>query len=199
MLRRFDTIFTMMTSSNGNIFRVTGPLCGNTPVPGEFPAQKPVTRSFGVFFDLHLNKPLSKQPRGWWFETRLRSLWRHFNKNPHNRHLIARYGVCFVRTYSDLYNDLVFDALCDISCYIASRYSGTRLLWVKGFQWYSNMWYIISQELSTLNQIVVEYMNPSFITLQQIHSRSTVRNKYRKWFCHESCRHFIFRGSIWLK
>ena len=29
---------------------------GNSPVPGEFPAQKPVTRSFGVFFDLRLNK-----------------------------------------------------------------------------------------------------------------------------------------------
>ena len=32
---------------------------GNSPVPGEFPAQRPVTRSFHVFFDLRLNKPLS--------------------------------------------------------------------------------------------------------------------------------------------
>ena len=31
-----------------------------SPVPGEFPAQRPVTRSFGVFFDLRLNKRLSK-------------------------------------------------------------------------------------------------------------------------------------------
>ena len=29
---------------------------GNSPVPGEFPAQRPVTRSFDVFFDLRLNK-----------------------------------------------------------------------------------------------------------------------------------------------
>ena len=29
---------------------------GNSPIPGEFPAQKPVTRSFDVFFDLRLNK-----------------------------------------------------------------------------------------------------------------------------------------------
>ena len=36
---------------------------------GEFPAQRPVTRSFGVFFDLHLNKGLSKQSWGWWIET----------------------------------------------------------------------------------------------------------------------------------
>ena len=33
---------------------------GNSPVTGEFPAQRPVTRSFDVFFDLRLNKRLSK-------------------------------------------------------------------------------------------------------------------------------------------
>ena len=55
----------MMTSSNGNIFRVTGPLCGEFTDPGEFHTQRPVKRSFGVFFDLRLNKRLSKQPRGW--------------------------------------------------------------------------------------------------------------------------------------
>ena len=52
----------MMTSSNGNIFRVTGPLCGELTGPGEIPTQRPVTRSFDVFFDLRLNKRLSKQP-----------------------------------------------------------------------------------------------------------------------------------------
>ena len=52
---------------------------GNSPVPGEFPAQRPVTRSFHVFFDLRLNKPLSKQSWGWWFEMLSRSLWRHRN------------------------------------------------------------------------------------------------------------------------
>ena len=69
----------MMTSSNGNIFRVTGPLCGEFTSPGEFLVQRPVTRSFHVFFDLRLNKRLSKQPRGWWFETPSWSLWRHGN------------------------------------------------------------------------------------------------------------------------
>ena len=49
----------MMTSSNGNIFRVAGPLCGE--FTGEFPSQKPLTRAFDVFFDLRLNKMLSKQ------------------------------------------------------------------------------------------------------------------------------------------
>ena len=71
--------FTMMASSNGNIFCVTGHLCGNSPVSGEFPAQRPVTRSFDVFFDLRPNKRLSKQWWGWWFETLSCPLWRHCN------------------------------------------------------------------------------------------------------------------------
>ena len=37
--------------------------------------QKPVTRSFDVFFDLRLNKQFSKQSWGWWFETPSRTLW----------------------------------------------------------------------------------------------------------------------------
>ena len=41
------------------------------------PAQRPVTRSFDVFFVLHLNKRLSKQSWGWWFEAPSRPLWRH--------------------------------------------------------------------------------------------------------------------------
>ena len=52
---------------------------GNSPAPGEFPTQRPVTRSFDVFFDLCLNKRLSKQWWGWWFETLSRPLWRHRN------------------------------------------------------------------------------------------------------------------------
>ena len=43
----------MMMSSNGNIFRVT------------FPSQRLMTRNIDVFFDLRLNKRLSRR----WFET----------------------------------------------------------------------------------------------------------------------------------
>ena len=55
-------------------------LCAeNSPVTGEFPSQRPVTRSSDVSFDLRLNKHSSKQSRGWWFETPSCSLWRHRN------------------------------------------------------------------------------------------------------------------------
>ena len=52
---------------------------GTSPVPGEFPAQRPVTRSFNVLFDLRLNKRFSKQSICWWFETLPYPLWRHCN------------------------------------------------------------------------------------------------------------------------
>ena len=53
---------------------------GNSPVPGEIPTQRPVTRSFDVFFDdLRLNKRFSKQWWGWWFETPSCPLLRHGN------------------------------------------------------------------------------------------------------------------------
>ena len=58
----------MITSLN--IFRVNGPMC----VTGEFPSQRPVTGSFDIFFDLRLNKRLSKQSRRGWFETPSTSL-----------------------------------------------------------------------------------------------------------------------------
>ena len=57
-------------------------LCvGNSPVTGEFPSQRPETRSYTVFFHLRLNKRLSKQSRRRWFETALCPLWRHSNDN----------------------------------------------------------------------------------------------------------------------
>ena len=80
--------YPMMTSSNGNIFRVTGHLFGEFTGPRWIPHTKPVTRSFDVFFDLRPNKRLSKQTWVWWFETLSCSLWRHRNAThalPHPR------------------------------------------------------------------------------------------------------------------
>ena len=55
-------------------------LCaGNSSLTGEFLSQRPVTRSFDVFFDLCLNKRLSKHSWGWWFETPSRPLWHRCN------------------------------------------------------------------------------------------------------------------------
>ena len=75
-----DHIFTTWWRHQMETFSALLAICaGNSPVPGEFPTQRPVTRSFDVYFDLRPNKWLSKQSWGWWFETLSCSLWRHRN------------------------------------------------------------------------------------------------------------------------
>ena len=69
----------MTTSSNGNISALLALCAGDSLVTGGFPPPRQVTPSFDVFFDRCLDKRLSKQWWGWWFETPSRSLWRHCN------------------------------------------------------------------------------------------------------------------------
>ena len=71
----FCILWIMMTSSNGNIFSVTGLLWRIPPVTGGFPPTKARDPGFDVFFDRRQNKRLSKQSRRLWFETPSRSLW----------------------------------------------------------------------------------------------------------------------------
>ena len=68
-----------MTSSMETFSALLAICAGNSPVPGEFPTQRPVTRGFDVFFDLSPNKRLSKQSWGWWLEMLSRPLWRNCN------------------------------------------------------------------------------------------------------------------------
>ena len=71
--------FYMITLLNVNIFHVTAISAENSPTAGEFPSQRLATRSFDVFFDLRLNKRLSKQWRRRGSEAQSRSFWRHSN------------------------------------------------------------------------------------------------------------------------
>ena len=68
----------MMTSSNGNIFRVTGHLCGEFTGP-RWILTKARDAELWCFLYLRLNKRLRKQSWGWWFETLSRPLLRHRN------------------------------------------------------------------------------------------------------------------------
>ena len=90
-----------MTSSNGNFSALLAICAENSPVPGEFPTQRPVTRSFDVFFGLHPNKRLSKQWWGWWFETLSRQLWRHCIVSP-----------CYISTLRTVFfHDIIYHSL----------------------------------------------------------------------------------------
>ena len=79
---------------------------GNSPVPGESPAQRPVTRSFDVFFDLRLNTWLSKQSWGWWFETLSRPLWSH--RNDSSTCLFFWDKFCITKLYGKFFKSLSF-------------------------------------------------------------------------------------------
>ena len=94
-----DVLYTgfMMTSSNRNIFHVTGHLCGEYTGSRWIPPKRPMTRSFDVFFDLLLNKPLSKQSWGWRFETTSRPLWRHSS-------VIHSSLVCIMKSIPNVFN-----------------------------------------------------------------------------------------------
>ena len=74
-----NNISFMMTSSNGNIFRVTGHLCGEFTGRRWIPHKKASDAERWCFFHLCPNKRLSKQSWGWWFETPSHPLWRHCN------------------------------------------------------------------------------------------------------------------------
>ena len=71
--------YIVMTSSHGNIFRVTGHLCREFTGDRWISRTKASDAELWFFFDLRLNKRLSKQWWGWWFETPSRPLWRHCN------------------------------------------------------------------------------------------------------------------------
>ena len=69
----------MITSSNENIFRVTGHLCGEFAGHQWIPCTKASDAELWCFCLICLNKRLSKQSWGWWLETPLSPLWRHCN------------------------------------------------------------------------------------------------------------------------
>ena len=98
-------------------------LCaGNSPVSSEFPAQRLVMRSFDVFFDLRLNKLLSKQSWVWWFETPLCSLWRHCNETSWFLHYGGVVSSWFMLLSSSLSSTINVTQFVNIQYIILSSY-----------------------------------------------------------------------------
>ena len=103
-------------------FRVTGTLWREPPVTCGFPSQKSMARSFDVFFDLRLNKRLSKGSRRRWFETPSRPLWR--NCNEQKRVLFSIISICLCRLKVDKRSEM------QIHYFITShKFSRSLLLW----------------------------------------------------------------------
>ena len=94
--------YVMTTSSNGNIFRVTGHLCvefsGDRWIPNAKASDAELWYNFVI---CALHKPLSKQSWCWWLEIPSRLLWRQCNDNMRhhyqlNRQMIENANSCFV-------------------------------------------------------------------------------------------------------
>ena len=101
---------TMMRSSNGNIFRITCPLCR------EFTSHRWIPRTkasdaelWWFFFYLCLNKRFSKQSWGWWFETPSRPLWCHCN----NTVVSKTIGEIWIKTQTFLFKKMHFKMLSE--------------------------------------------------------------------------------------
>ena len=75
----YNEFQVMMMSSNGNIFRVTGPSCREFTGHQWIPHTEASDTELDVFFELCRNNRLSKQSLGRWFETPSHSLWHHCN------------------------------------------------------------------------------------------------------------------------
>ena len=139
---------------------------GNSPVPSEFPTRRPVTRSFDVFFYLRLNKRLSKQWWGWWFETLSHPLWRH--RNP-----------LFVKMWCILWWPLLGLAswVLYVVCFIHSRTlaPGAVICWLYPTQ---NKFYLIFSYLSyLLSPDILKNYNDFTIPIGYQFS-STVRSRF---------------------
>ena len=98
---------------------------GNSPVLGEFPAQRPVTRTFDVFFDLHPNKWQSKQWWGWRFETPSCPLWRHRNAMCEMVTGLNHKSSRKINLYSHKVSILSSQTICEMD----SRYYQYKIYW----------------------------------------------------------------------
>ena len=130
---------------------------GNSPVAGDFPAQRPVTRSFDVFLDLRLNKRLRKQLWGRWFESLSCPLWRHCN-------------VRFVL------NDSMAHCSCNTAYLIATITGVSRQVYCE------EIWYMRLSKLESDNTAIIVVPWPFTIMYMKISRSVYIRIKPEvKW------------------
>ena len=162
-----------MTSSNGNIFRVTGPLCGEFTGPGEFPIQRPVTRSFDVFFDLRLNKRLNKQSWGWCFETLSCPFWRHHNVS--NQHWF-RYWLGAVRQQAIIRANVNPDLFCHLT---SLGHNELTMLSCDNWACYNESQLYLIMDYAAKPNTTIQYLNCTSLSQQAIYNLSCFLCKLR--------------------
>ena len=127
-------------------------LCaGNSPVTGEFPAQRPMTRNFDVFFDLRLNKRLNNREAGdlrrhhTHYDVIVMEPWNIFSLF-HQRNLLGRWKLVSITKKHWLYRWPLTSG--------QTRHSNEKisLLLTTGMNWiyyhYHHFWNIVTRHVS---------------------------------------------------
>ena len=182
-------------------------LCeGNSPVIGEFPSQRPVTRSFDIFFDLCLNQKFSKQRRRPWFWTRSRSLWRHCNESCPSLWLqMPRCQHLMVLVYGQYNTDYIFTLF--IFFHASLAISNFGLLFWRDYVNHNGWRYLMKYRGTSVVKLVLR-RNPISITCT-FHERmcfispfgreernSIAKRLYRRWRCTcHKCSH-VYSSQI---
>ena len=139
----------MITSSNGNIFRVTGHLCGEFTGHRWIPRTKASDAELWCFLWSAPNKRLSKQSWGWWFETPSWSLWRQCDAKMRGYYWATKAFLCsftFLTFFGFTHHNL------PIKCHIHNWYVPPQLSCVVACQpW---MWY----NGSSIHHMILQYV-----------------------------------------
>ena len=140
-------MFCMVTSSNGNTFRITGLLWGESIPYRWIPFTRPVTRSIEIYFVLRLNKRMRKESRHRWIETPWRSLWPQRNCDFHYSSTIQKGSKLrlWIMASQSIYHDMNYlsgTMIIGITETIAKQGPGTATNDVAFLLWISFWWYI---------------------------------------------------------
>ena len=103
---------SMVTSSNGSIFRFTGHLCGEFTGPRWIPRTKASDAGLWCFLWSTSDKRLSKHSWGWWFETLSGPLWRQRNVNIRPTNILWAYRSYLTLSYT---HDIWIKSHCVLS------------------------------------------------------------------------------------
>ena len=168
-----DILLIMMTSSNGNNFRVTGPLCEEFTTHRRIPLTKASDAELWFFY-LSLNKRLSKQLWGWWSVTPSGSLWRHFNR--HNQGYVPLPLFCDVRGIMNIVqieSEIIVQGNAFKTAFVKHQIIPPQRLWfICGFHLTQNLLRIsicdLTVSIELLNVVVSDFQITSTVQLSDI-------------------------------
>ena len=197
----------MRKSSNGNIFSITGPLWGEFTGHRWIPLTMASDAEFVVFFDLRLNKQLSKQSWGWWFEMPSHSLRCHCNDTFSS--LCLYLPVLLTASTTSLSNTIAHlilhhldpNLICPSPIYLGSIcIPFTRTISLRGFLFLLAplmMWVTKSSKSTSPCSILWHFLDPRDSGLDSLNGKTSCHQISRsleapKWYLKQ-----LYRTEMW--